>query len=96
MNEVTSRNLPSLGRCRSLVPPQWPDDGNGLMVPRKGLAPYRAFGSVAPCGYHGKFSAGVKGLHSAGRERRTQRIGLLPPRRKHERRRAYSRGGVWR
>ena len=69
---------------------------NGLMVPRKGLAPYRAFGSAAPCGYHGKFSAGVKGLHSAGRERRTRRIGLLPPRRKHERRRAYSRSGVWR
>ena len=93
---IANRNLPPLGRCRSLVPPQWPDGGNGLMAPRKGLAPYRAFGSAAPCGYRGKFSAGVKGLHSAGRERRTQRIGLLPPRRKHERRRAYSRSGVWR
>ena len=29
--------------------------------------------------YRHKFSAGVKGLHSAERERRTQRIGLLPP-----------------
>ena len=78
------------------MPPQWPDDGNGLMAPCKDLAPYHAFGSVAPCGYHGKFSAGVKGLHSAGRERRTQRMWLLPLRRKHERRRAYSRSGVWR
>lgn len=59
------------------MPPQWPDGGNGLMAPCKGLAPYHAFGSVAPCGYRGKFSAGVKGLHSAGRERRTQRIGLF-------------------
>lgn len=38
----------------------------------------------------------VNGPVSAGRERRTRRIGLLPPRRKHERRRAYSRSGVWR
>lgn len=56
------------------MPPQWPDGDNGIMAPRKGLAPYRAFGSAAPCGYRGKFSAGVKGLHSAADKKRIAKL----------------------